>query len=227
MKVLQPVGSAAASGSAGGTTASRNRSGNYFRNKTTPVNPNTALQSAQRSRFSQLIAAWSDLTQAQRDGWGVYANAIPKNDVFGQPIVLPGRLVFIGNNALRVQAGLSIVTAAPTELTIPGLTAPVVTATAGDPLSVAFTNTDSWANEVGGALLLFTAPPKGATRNYCRGPYRYGGKIAGAATAPTSPGTITAGFTYTENQKVFWKAVALTADGRVSADAYGFCVCGA
>lgn len=227
MKILQPAGSAAASGTAGGTTASRNRYGAYFRNKVIPVNPQSSLQSAQRSRFAQLVAAWSDLTQAQRDAWGVYANAIPKNDVFGQPITLPGRQVFIGNNALRLQAGLSIVTAGPTDLTIPGLTAPTPTLTAGDPVSLAFTATDSWATEVGGALLLFCSSPKAPTRTYCRGPYRYAGKVAGAATPPTSPSTIATPFAFTADQKMFWKAVALTADGRVSADAYGFCVCGA
>lgn len=227
MKLLQPAGSAAASGSMGGNTAARNRYGAYMRAKVTPVNPQSALQSAQRSRFALLVAAWSTLTTAQRDAWEVYANATPKNDVFGQPITLPGRQVFIGSNALRLQAGLTIVEDGPTELTIPGLTAPVPTITAGDPASVVFTTTDQWAGEVGGALLLFLSPPKSPTRSFHRNPYRYAGKIAGAGTPPTSPATIPVPYVYTAGQKCFWKAVALTADGRVSADAYGFQLVGA
>jgi len=47
------------SGSAGGTTASRNRGGGYFRNKAVPTNPDTVFQQAARAilaAFSQKLA---------------------------------------------------------------------------------------------------------------------------------------------------------------------------
>ena len=227
MKVLQPAGSMSASGSVAGSTYSRNRYGAYVRNRTIPVNPNSDRQATVRSHFSTLQAAWSLLTAAQRNAWTTYANATPRNDVFGQPITLTGRSVFVGCNALRLQAGLSIVEDGPTILTLPGLTLPVPTITAGDPLSVAFTNTDEWATAVGGALLLYASDAKSPQTNYCRGPFRYAGKIAGAATPPTSPATIAAPFAYVEGQRVYWKAVAVTADGRISTPSYGNVFCGA
>lgn len=227
MKLLQPQGSAAASGTAGGITVSRNRFGFYQRNKSIPVNPSTALQNAVRSAFAELAARWSQLTQAEREAWQVYSNAVPRSDVFGQPITLDGRQMYMACNTLRKQAGLTIVDAGPTTLTLPELSLPVPTITAGDAISLGFTGTDGWATEVGGALLFYASPPKSPQTNYCRGPYRYAGKVAGAATAPTSPATLTAPFVYTEGQRVYWKAVALLADGRMSSPSYGNVFCGA
>lgn len=227
MKVLQPAGSMAASGSVAGTTYSRNRFGSYAKRKSTPVNPNTTFQNAVRSAFSTLAARWSTLTAPQRSAWQTYSNSVPRSDTFGQPIVIDGRQMYIGCNSLRLQAGLSIVDAGPTILTLPGLTLPVPTITAGDPISLAFTGTDDWANEVGGALLLYTTDAKSPQTNYCKGPYRYAGKVAGAATPPTSPATVAAPHVYTAGQKIFWKAVAVMADGRQSAASYGSVFCGA
>lgn len=227
MKVLQPAGSAAASGSVGGSTYAKNRYGYYVRAKTVPVNPNSTAQVSIRSKFSQLCAAWGLLTAAQRTAWEAYSQGTPLSDVFGQPINVPGRQWFIGNNVLRLQAGLSVVSEGPTTFGLPILTLPVLTVTAGDPLSIAFTATDDWAKEVGGALMVFSSRSKAHTVNFCNGPYLYAGKIAGAATPPTSPATIAAPHVYSEGQRVFWKAVALTADGRVSADSYGNVFCAA
>lgn len=227
MKLMQPQGSAGASGSAGGITVSRNRFGYYQRNKSVPVNPSTVFQNAVRSAFSELAARWSLLTTPQRTAWAEYANSVPRTDVFGQPITLDGRQMFIACNSLRKQAGLTVVDSGPTTLTLPELTLPVLTITAGDPISVAFTATDSWATEAGGALLVYTSPAKSPQTNYCRGPYRYANKIAGAGTAPASPQTVSAPFVYAEGQRVFWKAVAVLADGRMTSPSYGNVFCGA
>ena len=227
MKIKFASTIAQGSGSLGGTTFSRNRYGAYARSKILPVNPNTARQSAVRSAFSTLNALWSGLTAAQRQAWETYGLNTTAVDSMGNSIVLPGRQWFVGNNALRLQAGLSIVEAGPTTFGLPNMTKPVPTITAGDPISLAFTATDEWATAVGGALLLFTSRPKAPVVNFFKGPYVYAGKVAGAATAPTSPQTIAAPFVYAADQRVFWRAVALTADGRVSADNWGDCFCGA
>lgn len=228
MKVLQPAGSAAASGSSGGTTASRNRYGAYFRVKSIPVNPQSSLQTSVRSTFSQLVASWSLLTTAQRAAWATYANSVPRTDVFGNTIVLTGRDLYIGCNSLRVQAGLSVVSDGPTTLTLPLLTEPTITVSEASGISMAYDNTDGWAGEVGGGLLLFSSRPKSPQTNYCRGPYRFVGYEAGAGTPPTSPKVFaTPPYAYTEGQRVFTKAVAVMADGRISAAAYGSSFCAA
>lgn len=227
MKIVAPYQANAISGSIGSATFSRNSSGLYVRGKVMPVNPQTPLQAAVRGNFSNLNASWSLLTASQRSGWENYAQGTPITDRLGQSIKLKGKNWYVGNNAIRLQAGLAVVGDAPELFGLPGFSAPQLTITAGDPISVAFTATDSWATAVGGALLLFTTSPKSAMTNFCKGPYRFAGKISGAATAPTSPQTIAAPFTYAEGQRIFYRAVAVTADGRVSADATGFCVCGA
>lgn len=227
MKVLQPMGSLNASGSIGGQTFSRNRFGQYARARAIPVNPRTALQAAVRSTFAQMCAQWSLLTANQRGQWAEYAAAIPRVDVFGQPISPTGRNVFIGNNCLRIQSGLAAVLDGPTTLTLPELTTPVITVTAGDPISVAFTTQDAWSTPTGGGLTLFMAHPKSPQTNYCKGPYQYAGTILGAATSPTSPQTIPSPFVFTAGQRAFYRVVAMTSDGRISSPSYGDVFCGA
>ena len=54
-----------ASGSIGGLTLSRNRTGNYGRARTKPVNPNTILQVAARSRIEQRTQHWRVTTTGE------------------------------------------------------------------------------------------------------------------------------------------------------------------
>ncbi len=227
MKIALAGFVAQVSGSQGGSTYSKNRYGYYVRNKTKPVNPNTPAQSSIRSKFAQLMSSWGLLTTAQREAWSNYALNTPIIDKLGKGIILPGQQMYVGNNVLRLQAGLSIVSDGPVTFGLPELTLPVATITAGDPMSIAITNTDSWAGEVGGALLVFASRPKAPTVNFFKGPWLYAGKIAGAATPPVSPQTVAAPFAYSADQQIFLRYVAVTADGRVSADNYGSCFCGA
>jgi hypothetical protein len=81
-----------------------------------------------------------------------------------------------------------------------------------------FTNTDTWATAVGGALLVFMSRGQSPTINSFKGPYRFAGKVAGAVSPPTSPQNITSPFTLAATQRVFVRFIAVTADGRVSAD---------
>src|SRR4051812_21389133 len=57
------------SGSQAGTTASRNRFGQYYRTRATPVNVNSTQQGVVRSRMAANSSAWRALTGAQRAGW--------------------------------------------------------------------------------------------------------------------------------------------------------------
>jgi hypothetical protein len=62
------------SGSQANTVASRNRYGQYYRNRATPVNPHTSLQGTVRARLAINAATWRTLTAAQRAGWGDLAS---------------------------------------------------------------------------------------------------------------------------------------------------------
>lgn len=220
MKINLGILALGASGSAGGVTASRNRFGYYLRARTPPVNPNTSLQMFARAVFSLAAAAWSNtLTQAKRDAWDLYADAIVWKGALGLDCKLTGFNHFLRSISAILHAGGSVVTDGPVVLTLPGAdpTFAVVVDEAGQEMSVTFDNTCGWANEAGGHLLVSMSSPKGSGRNYIGGPYRVAGTIDGDdVTPPTSPTVIPVPFPVAELQKVDCVARIILADGRVS-----------
>jgi hypothetical protein len=207
-----------ASGSVGGLTYSRNRYGMYCRAKATPVNPNTPLQNAQRQRLSTLAVQWRDtLTPVQRVAWDLYALNTPVTDKLGRSQTITGLNWFIACNSLRLQAGQVVLATAPTLFGLADLT-PVVPTFDGsaDTVSVAYTNTDEWAGEVGGFLLCFASAGKGVATNFFKGPYKYVGKETGTVVPPTSPKVLSLIDLVAEGQKAFFRAIAIRADGRIS-----------
>lgn len=213
----------AVSGSVGGLTYSHNKSGMYTRARAIPTNPATTQQQAIRNFNSALVAAWSNsLTATQRGNWEIFAANMPVTNPLGAVHHLSGQNWFIKNNVARLQSGLSVVTAAPSifaaaVLTTPGITS--VTA-ATDVAVITFTNTDEWAGNAAGGLLVYTSRPQNAGRSFFKGPYRFAGRIAGAATPPTSPQNINLAFPVSVGQKVFFRFIAVQADSRISASLY-------
>jgi hypothetical protein len=213
------------SGSTGGATFAHNAGGLYVRARSIPTNPASAYQVAVRGILTGLSQAWSaTLTSAQRLAWSVYAANVPLTDKLGDVRSVSGIAMFNRSNAARLQAGLSQVAAAPTTFNLGSFTAPVVTAShTSSIVSVAFTNTDSWATAAGGALIVYTSKPQSAGINYFKGPYRFAHTILGAGTAPTSPATFTSPFVLASGQSLFFKVVCVQADGRTSSPFRGSC----
>jgi hypothetical protein len=211
------------SGSMGGATASRNKGGQYFRRRAIPTNPASTYQVAVRNAVSQFSNAWSNtLTQANRDAWNLYATNVNWTDTLGQSIKLSGNQMYIRSNTPRQQAGLTAVSAGPTNFTLAALTLPTITGVAATGIAtVTFTNTDVWATAVGGSLLIRFSRPQSAGINFFKGPYRYAFRINGAATPPTSPATGSMPFTGAAGNRVFWSVRATNADGRLSAELRG------
>lgn len=218
MKFASPVYSKV-SGSIAGITYSHNKGGMYTRARATPTNPSSPQQLAIRNGLQLTANAWSaTLTQAQRDAWEVYAANVPLVNSLGESRNVSGNSMFNRSNTIRSQVGLSIVLAGPTTYTLATLTNPTVTGVASTGvISIAYTNTDTWAGATGGALLVYTSRPQSVGVKFYKGPYRYAGRINGASTPPTSPGTVTSPFALTAGQKVFVKIRATNADGRLSA----------
>ena len=207
-----------ASGSMGGMTASHNRFGQYLRSKVVPVNPNTSRQVAVRNYLATLAIRWKQtLTAAQRSAWETYAVNTETIDNLGSSRTLTGLNWYVACNSLRLLAGLAIVDDGPTEFGLAQLS-PVSAAVTGsnDTAAVTFANTDQWATEVGGALLVFGSVGKSPSISFFAGPYRYANKVAGAVSPPTSPANIVLVDNVAATQKVFLKAVAIQADGRIS-----------
>lgn len=110
MKYTPGIAVGAMSGSKGGTTASHNRNGAYFRNRSIPVNPNTPAQTAVRNRVSSLSSTWRSLSQGQRDQWSAVAATLPRVDSLGQTYTQTGLQLFVGYNSTLLLLGDPTVT---------------------------------------------------------------------------------------------------------------------
>jgi hypothetical protein len=213
---------AQASGSLAGLTFSRNRSGMYIRQRALPVNPSSGDQVTVRSVFGNLSSRWATITADQRTAWSTYAANTPVTNPLGDSIILTGQQMYIRCNAARQRAGLSIIDDGP--VTFGGIVLNPVTAVVSEAtgtITTTFDNTDAWANEVGGGLLVYTSIDKGQGIEFFKGPYLFAGVILGAAVAPSSPdSSITSPYTHAATNNSFYRFRAVRADGRISQEVF-------
>ena len=211
-------GVAAASGSVGGTTFSHNAGGPYMRVRRVPTNPASTFQTILRGYVAQLTALWATLTQAQRDGWAAYSVNVLLPNPLGDQREIGALPHYVRSNVSRLQAGLDRQDTAPAIFTLGEFTQPSITSiTAPTALSLAFDNTDDWADETGSALLVYGARGYNPTINYFKGPYRYADSVDGlTGTPPTSPAAIVMPFALQADQKSFIMGRVTRADGRLS-----------
>lgn len=214
------------SGSVGGMTGAHNQGGLYFRGRSIPVNPNTSFQQVVRNAVSQLSTRFSQtLTAAQRAAWAVYAANVPLVDRLGDSRNVTSIAQYVRSNTPILQSGGTVVDDGPTTFALPTFSDPSFTVDAtADEVDVGFTDTDAWANEAGGYMLVYASRPQSASIGYFKGPYRYAGKVTGAATPPTSPETIALPFPVAAGHQVFFKVSVVRADGRLSSPFRGVAV---
>ena len=158
MKVL----TAPQSGSQAGTTASRNRFGQYLRTRATPVNPSSGAQGLVRARMSANSAAWRALTGAQRAGWADLGLSMVRSDSLGQSYTLQGNQAYASVNNNRLLSTLAIVADAPALVTPAVITSATITLTAAS-LSIAYTPTPMPAATY---LAVYASPQRSAGRSY-------------------------------------------------------------
>jgi hypothetical protein len=87
---------------------------------------------------------------------------------------------------------------------------------ATEQIEITFVNTVTWCSEVGAALTVFESPPCSIATNFFNGPWRYIGRILGAAVPPVSPVNIGSYFSLGAGQKIFCKFRLVRADGRAT-----------
>lgn len=211
----------AASGSVGGITASHNRGGKYFRARVTPTDPNTTRQQLIRALVADISGRWnSTLTEAQRQAWRLYSDNVPLPGPLGKVRPVGGLPMYIRSNIARRNAGLPRVDDAPTVFDVARFT-PIT-----NPAATALTNRiqfdfdqfDPWVLETNSAMILFSSPAQNPSITFYKGPYRFGDLVLGSEDPPPSPpANLAAGFLITQNTRVFFRVVAVRADGRVSA----------
>ena len=215
-------------GKINGTVHSKNRFTQYMRNKTSPVNPQTASQSGVRSAFAAWTQGWRSLTQLERDSWSSAVDNFKRNNVFGSQYKMTGANMYIGlNQNIDLIGGVAIssppIPAAPTAETItivdPDISddsilvtyAPVIPAT----MSVA----------------VFATPPQSAGVNFVKNKYRF---IEAIVAADVSPYDISAAYEAkfgtgwkVAGQKIFVRFVPIITLSGIAApgfDAYGIVV---
>lgn len=208
------------SGSVGGLVGAHNQGGLYIRARTIPTNPSTLPQETVRNAMLTLASRWQTvLTAAQRAAWTTYANNVKIIDRLGEARTIVPIAMYQRSNVVRIQTGLSIVDDGPTVFSLPTFTPPTMVVTAADPATAAvtFTAADEWANETGGAMIVYLSREQSPSKVFFKGPYRYAGSILGdPTTPPTSPATITSKFAATADNQVFAQIRVARADGRLS-----------
>lgn len=102
-----------------GSVFSKNRAGNYLRNKVTPVNPQSDAQVEARSRLAQFSQGWRSLTEAQRNAWIGAVDNWTTTDIFGDTVKPSGNNLYTKLNAnIALAGGVAIsVPPAPTGAT--------------------------------------------------------------------------------------------------------------
>ncbi|MBA7685414.1 hypothetical protein ES703_93838 [subsurface metagenome] len=210
------------SGSVAGTTFARNRYGAYARNRTKPVNPNTALQNAQRAALTLLTARWAQtLTGAQRTAWNLYGSNVVMLNKLGENINLTGFNHYIRSNTglIRTGHGTLIVDDGPVIFELPA-TDPTLAVTGSEgtqDLTISFDNTLPWAMEDPGWLYVYQGSPQNAQRNFFAGPWKFALSVVGIlGGGVVEPQVVPATFAIAEGQRQWIYARILRADGRIS-----------
>lgn len=207
-------------GAIAGSVFSRNRSGNYIRGLTIPVNPATPAQTKIRACMGQVRDAWfNTLTQDQRDAWAVYAANVPMTNRMGESISLTGWNFFSRTATAALYNDLAVVADAPTDFSLAeqDSTLSITISEATQQVSVAFDDTMDWLNESGAQLFIYASRPQNVTVNFFKGPYRITGVVEGdSTTPPVSPAALAVPFPVVEGHKVFVQARIMRADGRLS-----------
>lgn len=81
-----------------GSVFSRNRGGNYLRNKVTPLNPQTTFQQAARALLITFSQTWRTLSSAEQEAWNNAVDQWATTDIFGNLRNPSGHQLFIRLN---------------------------------------------------------------------------------------------------------------------------------
>lgn len=99
-----------------GCVFSHNKGGDYVRKGTTPTNPNTSRQQTTRSILGSYSTFWlSNLSQAARDAWDVWAATHPVKNSLGEDVYISGLAWYVKCCTRLSDAGEGAPSMPPTE----------------------------------------------------------------------------------------------------------------
>jgi hypothetical protein len=152
------------SGSAGSVTSSRNRAGQYTRNRRSPVQPiGTGRRAIIRAAFSAASVAWAALTDAQRYAWSAFADSFPYVDSLGQTIKLTGHQLFVAAGTQLINCGQGLPTDAPPSAAIFSAAGSALTVLTDTPTMIVGLSSDGSAADFN---VVQVSPPVSAGRMF-------------------------------------------------------------
>jgi hypothetical protein len=152
------------SGAQGNTVASRNRSGQFLRQRVSPKNPRTAAQRRARNNLRTFSHLWNRLTEPQRAAWRAAASSVLSRTRLGKPRPLDGQKFFNKINTVLATCGRQPLLEPPPRPSFSPNPVVALTATngpAGIALKLQLSNTPAED------IMLFASPPCNAGRSYC------------------------------------------------------------
>lgn len=152
-----------------GSVLSKNRYGNYIRNKVTPVNPQTQFQQAQRAALTYVSQAWSGLSDTARKGFAALAESHPFTDIFGDQKSLDGKAMFSKLSLNLISAMQAPLTVAPVFEPTPSLGIGSVDASVANGIEL---NASQQTVPVGYSMVVQATPPLSPTINFVKNRYR-------------------------------------------------------
>lgn len=158
-----------------GSVFSKNRGGNYLRNKVTPVNPQTVHQTDVRSRFGTNAATFRTLTQSQIAAWNSASANFPVIDIFGDTKFLSGLQLYVRLNTNLQLIGESVISSPPNPglAPTPGLIGFTADIGAGD-FAMTFTEAVQIA---GNSLLVYATSPMSPGKSFAKNLFRLLGEF--------------------------------------------------
>lgn len=153
-----------------GSTFARNRGGNYFRNKTSPINRQTPAQMALRNAFGSISQAWQGLTEGERQSWNDAVGDFAYVDQFGDLRQLSGAQLHQQLNQNLAVVGSAMITTAPIKAPVFQLaSASVITSAATQDLDLTLAPGPLPA---GVRVVVQATRPVSAGRNFLKNEYR-------------------------------------------------------
>jgi hypothetical protein len=152
------------SGARGDEVASRNRSGQFLRQRVSPKNPRTAAQRRVRKYMRTFSRLWNKITEPQRTAWCADACNVLSRPKLGKPRPLDGQKFFNKINTVLAICGREPLLEPPPRPEFgPN---PVIALTASDgPGGIALML--SLSKTPAEDIMLFASPPCNAGRSYC------------------------------------------------------------
>lgn len=188
-------------GSIGGTTFQRNRSGNIARTRSGTPKSITPLQSQAETTLMVSLKNWQNLTLAEQIAWDVFAIANNKTDRFGTVKVLTGLNWFTSVNISLELVGLVTITVPP----VFGVTLPYnLTSFIVDQNKISIQQTPPLSPFKNGLLIFFTPPMSRTTTSFRR-------QLRLVSAVPQAPATeidLTAFYETAFNMVWPWNATA-------------------